>query len=77
MIEVSDKDYLKIINEINHTDRKPYNKNNKIRINELNQRLCYDPIKENQCTYGALMNRKQKHKDLYKNIIVKDCLIKE
>ena len=38
-------------------------------------RPCYDPIKKNFCTYGQLENRKKKHKEEYKNIILKDCLI--
>lgn len=48
----------------------------KERENELNARPCIDPIKGDTCTYKALKNRKSRHKDLYKDIISKDCLIK-
>ena len=75
LVKVSNEDYQKIINEIKHKNRKPYDKKNKQRINELNQRLCFDPIKEESCTYSALTNRKKRHKEDYKNVIVKDCLI--
>ena len=75
LVEVSDGNYQKIINEIKHKNRKPYDKKNKQRINELNRRLCFDPIKEESCTYSALTNRKKRHKEDYKNVIVKDCLI--
>ena len=37
----------------------------------LRERPCYDPINGKPCTYGQLENRKRRHKEDYKNIIVK------
>ena len=64
-----------------HIDEKQkYNKsyweNNKDKIKIKNQQLCYDPIANNNCTLCALTCRKSKHKDKYKNIIPKECIIK-
>ena len=77
IIEVSDEEY-KILYEnrkpkVNH----PPHQKDKNRINEMNKRLCYDPIKENICTYSALTSRKYENKELYRNVIIKNCLIKE
>ena len=41
----------------------------------LRERPCYDPIKGKPCTYGQLENRKRRHKEDYKNVIIKNCLI--
>lgn len=41
----------------------------------LRGRPCYDPINGKPCTYGQLENRKRRHKEDYKNVIVKNCLI--
>lgn len=38
-------------------------------------RLCYDPKKENYCTYCALESRKRKNKELYKDVILKNCIV--
>ena len=40
-----------------------------------NNRLCYDPKKENYCTYCALESRKRKNKELYKDVILKNCIV--
>ena len=40
-----------------------------------NNRLCYDPKKENYCTYCALTSRKRKNKELYKDVILKNCIV--
>ena len=37
---------------------------------------CYDPKKENYCTYIALKCRKRRNKELYKDVILADCIIK-
>ena len=39
-------------------------------------RQCYDPIKEDFLTYGALKGRKSRNKEIYKNINPSDCIIK-
>lgn len=36
---------------------------------------CFDPIKKEICSYYALKNRKYRDKDLYKNVIIKECII--
>lgn len=57
--------------------RDKYNKSEKgkkYRKNYDNQ-LCYDPKKENYCTYIALKRRKQRNKELYENVILKYCII--
>lgn len=38
---------------------------------------CYDSVKENYCTLGALKMRKERNKDLYKDIIPQNCIIKK
>lgn len=43
--------------------------------NERKYQQCYDPIKENFCTYGALVGRKFRNKELYKNISISECII--
>ena len=45
------------------------------REHERNARLCYDSIKKDYCNYNTLQGRKHRHKDLYKDIILKDCII--
>jgi hypothetical protein len=58
-----------------------YRTNNHKSIAEYNSdyRLspCFDPINNNYCTQHTLEARIYRHKDLYKNITVKDCLIKD
>ena len=57
-----------------------YHKKNKDKISEkrkkFNAQTCYDPKKEDFCTFGALQSRKKRNKELYKNINLKDCIIK-
>ena len=43
--------------------------------NERKYQQCYDLIKENFCTYGALVGRKFRNKELYKNISISECII--
>ena len=38
--------------------------------------LCYDPVKNDFCKMGALQNRKRRNKEKYKNVILKNCIIK-
>ena len=65
--------------EKNKEKYKKYRENNKEKIhkkdNEQNARLCFDPKEENICTYKALRNRKSRHKEKYKDVILKDCVI--
>ena len=53
---------------------------NKEKIHKLEKerynRQCYDPKKENYCTYSALKSRKRRNKELYKDVILTDCIIK-
>ena len=51
---------------------------NKDKISELNGRPCRDPIRENEiCTWNVLKKRKHRNKELYKDVILPNCLIKD
>lgn len=39
--------------------------------------ICEDPIKGEICSYVALKSRKYRNKEEYKNVILKDCIIKD
>lgn len=45
------------------------------REKERRERLCYDPIEEENCNYNTLKCRKSKYKEKYKDVILKDCVI--
>ena len=61
-----------------------YDKNyNKIHKKERSEKQklrdnipCFDPIKNDKCTYNALYLRKRNHKEDYGNVNPKDCIIK-
>lgn len=84
----TNKEKVKIIRtryEDNHkqeiSDRKRnYYQQNKEKIlnrnRNYNNQLCHDPIKENNCTLTALQTRKKYNKDLYKDVIPSNCIIK-
>lgn len=38
---------------------------------------CYDPKRENFCTLGALIGRKYRNKEKYKDVNPKNCIIKD
>ncbi len=42
---------------------------------ERESQLCFDPKEENVCLYSTLRGRKQRHKEKYKDVILKDCVI--
>ena len=44
---------------------------------EFNARLCYDPKENNYCTLSQLYGRKFRNKEKYKDVIPKDCVVKE
>ena len=44
---------------------------------EYNSRLCFDPIKKEYINLGALVGRKRRNKELYKDINPKDCIVKK
>lgn len=60
--------------------KKNYRNNNHKSIADynLNYRLhpCFDPIRNEYCTQHTLEARKYRNKELYKNIKIKECLIK-
>ena len=63
--------------ELRIKERKRRHKN-KERIAELDARPCRDPIRENEiCTWNALKKRKHRNKELYKDVILPNCLIKD
>lgn len=51
---------------------------NRKAVNKYYNKPCYDPIEEKPCKLGTLKYRKNygKNKELYKNINLKDCIIK-
>lgn len=65
--------------------KKEYRKNNKEKCQEYSKeyndkyfkQLCYNPIKNDYPTLGALRGRIYNHKELYKNIIPTECIIEE
>lgn len=64
--------------EISKKKKKHYleNKDDILRRERIrNYQLCFDPKEENVCTYNTLHGRKQRHKEKYKDVIVKDCII--
>lgn len=55
-----------------------YRHTHRDKILERNNRPCRDPIRENEiCTWNALRKRKHRNKELYKNVILPNCLIKD
>ena len=44
---------------------------------EFNARMCYDPKENNYCTLSQLYGRKFRNKEKYKDVIPKDCVVKE
>lgn len=53
------------------TQTQEYKEKTKIR----NSRKCYDPIRQIYCTYSSLQHRKNRNKELYKDIILSKCII--
>ena len=53
-----------------------YRHNNKDKIKKRNNRPCYDPIRKDICTFSILRHRKNRNKEIYKNIMISECLIK-
>ena len=45
--------------------------------NERNARMCIDPTDGTKCLYGTLRSRKVRNKEKYKDVVPKDCIIKE
>lgn len=80
---INKKNWLKNWNNKNREKRNKQERErrakNRERDSELKKKLrnrsCYDPIKEEFCTYGQLENRIRRHKEDYKNVIIKNCLI--
>lgn len=54
-----------------------YRHAHKERYKELNTRPCYDPIRKEYCTWNALKKRRHRNKNLYKDVILTECLIKD
>ena len=53
-----------------------YRHNHKDKIKARRNRPCYDPIRKNVCTWNALKHRKSRNAELYKNVSLPNCLIK-
>ena len=73
------KEYHKNYNEKHKEERKEQKRQryyaNKEECLIKDRRPCYDPIKKDYTIYGTLKNRRLRHKDLYKDVILKDCII--
>lgn len=80
---INKKNWLKNWNNKNREKRNKQERERRAKNRELDSELkkklrnrpCHDPIKEEFCTYGQLENRKRRHKEDYKNVIIKNCLI--
>ena len=70
--ELNKEKILKQQREYRKTHKEETSEKEKKRSN----RQCYDPIKEDFLTYGALKGRKSRNKEIYKNINPSDCIIK-
>ena len=44
--------------------------------NKRNHQKCYDPIKRKECSYLALQTRIYRNKELYDDVNLRDCIIK-
>lgn len=65
--------------KISARKRNQYQRNKEQILNrqkEYNNQQCYDPIKENYCILTTLQYRKRTHKDLYKDVIPTNCIIR-
>ena len=54
-----------------------YRHTHKDKIKERVNRPCRDPIRKDICTWGILKHRKSRSKELYEDIKLADCLIKD
>lgn len=57
-----------------------YYENNRSRLVQAaccyNSKSCRDPVAGDVCRYNTLVHRKRNHPELYKDIVIKDCIIK-
>ena len=71
-----DKEYRRRNKEkIKKKNKENYEKN-KDKVSEKGKQLCLDPIENKPCTLNALKCRKQRNKELYKDIAPTQCIIK-
>ena len=61
--------------KIKKKNKENYEKN-KDKVSEKGKQLCFDPIENKSCTLNALKCRKQRNKELYKDIAPTQCIIK-
>ena len=54
-----------------------YRRTHRDKVLERNNRPCKDPIYHDVCTWNALRKRKHRNKELYKDVILPNCLIKD
>ena len=54
-----------------------YRHTHKDKVKERANRPCRDPIRKDICTWRILKHRKSRNKELYENIKLADCLIKD
>ena len=59
--------------EYSHSHKDIVSKKNK----NYNHKKCIDPKKGDECTMSALIKRKYRNKELYKDINLSDCIIKK
>ena len=76
--EISEKGkiYRKLHDEEIKDKKKIDYEKNKDKISEKGKQLCLDPIENKPCTLNALKCRKQRNKELYKDIAPTQCIIK-
>ena len=70
----TEEDVKRAIKEWNKTEKGKETR--KRAYDKSAKRLCYDPKKENFCTYATLRSRVKCHPDLYKDVNLLECVIK-
>ena len=71
-----DKEYRRRNKEKIKKKNKENYENNKDKVSEKGKQLCFDPIENKSCTLNALKCRKQRNKELYKDVVPTQCIIK-
>ena len=71
------RNYIKINHEKILEYKADYRKKNHNKITEFNAQICYDPIKNDYPKFGALQSRKERNKELYKEINLRDYILSE
>lgn len=71
------RDYFKKLNEIRKESEeyKKIRKKSAENLKNLRKQICIDPIIGDTVTYSALQGRKNRNKEKYKDIVLRQCLV--